>query len=545
MHVVRRFRVGGRQRYWAASGGLALLYVLLVWCLDVLPCQDLPQHLAYARIFMDYGRADLRFSELYVLPGHFEPYFTVYVVLAAIGSRLGLDAALRLLMSVFVVLTFASVHYLFAACYRDGKRRLTDPIWPSLLACLLVFSPSTLLGFLSFVLCVPLFLFGCGALVGWLGDHPQPSDRIVALFAGVMMSSIHVVAAGMFATFAILHFVLLRRWQRWLRLVAIVTSTAAVFSLWNRFGNVGVGRPPTFDLADASSRAFGLEIVNMLFRVTWSDPPATITYALWTVLGPFRMHVLPWMAVAAVVTALVARHQSVKSAGGEPWRHGARPTIVAFGVGSLFVPWGLFVPSEVTFINLRMMTLALGFVVTLVPPGWFASKRAQLALCAFCLFSLVHSSFRAFGFDAEARDALNLIAKVPSNKILMSLPFHNRTAHFGKLFRLSHFLPMYYAVRHGGINTQFWAKYTDHLPIAYQPGARPDHTPDWLPEKFEATHLLASDYLLMECADREDPPETQRASESAKRVVDREAVLVECRGRWCLYRLNANRSGLP
>ncbi len=529
-------RTGDRQRYWAALGGLALLYVGLVWSLPVLPCQDLPQHLAYARIFMDYDRADLRFRDMYALPAHFEPYFTVYLALAWLGARLGLEAALRLLLSVFVVLTFLSTHYLVSACYRDGTRRLAEPMWPSLLAGLLVFSPSTSLGFLSFVLCLPLFLFGCGALVGWLGEHPRPSDRIVALASGIAMSSIHVVAAGMFAAVAMLHFFGNRKWDQWIRLLAIVTTSAAVFSLWNRFGNVGVGRPPSFDFGESANRAFGLEIVNMLFRVTWSDPPATLTYLLWTVLGPFRLHVLPWVAVALGGMLFFAFRQS----GETRFRvvHAARRTVVAFAVCSLLVPWGLFVPSEITFVNLRMMTLALGLALSLVPPNWFGTVKAQAALVSFCLLHFAHSAYRGFGFAAEARAALDLVAKVPPNAILMSLPYHNRTAHFGKLFRLSHFLPMYYSVRHGGINTQFWAKYTDHLPIAYKPGARPDHTPDWLPETFEPAHLRASDFLLVQSADAEDPRDVQQASAAAKRVLDQEAVLLECRGLWCLYRLN-------
>src|SRR5262249_16325242 len=125
--------------------------------------------------------------------------------------------------------------------------------------------------------------------------------------------------------------------------------------------------------------------------------------------------------------------------------------------------------------------------------------------------------------------------------ILMSLPYHNRTDYFGKLYRLSHFLPMYYTIQHGGIATQFWAKYTDHLPIEYKPGVRPNHTPDSNPQKFQLTHLAASHYPLRQSANGEDPNDTQRVRKSTRETVQQNAELVACEGLWCLYRLNVKR----
>jgi hypothetical protein len=529
-----RFAPSERQIYWAAIAALIALLLATFWSVSVLPCQDLPQHLAYARIFIDYPRPDLRFSELYQLPKHFEPYFTIYFVLARLGSWMTLDVALRLVMSFFVVAVFLSSHHLVSACQRDGKRGWSAPAWPALLSCLLVFGPTTTLGFLSFALCIPVFLVASGAVVGWMGPHPHRSDPLVAVGACVLMPSMHVVAAGMFVGVVALHVLLNRKWRHARKGVALVLLTASVAAAWNRFGNLGVGRPPTFDFEDASSRALGLELVSSLLRLSWSDPPMVLSQVLWTVFGPYRWFPMFLVATSMGLTIAIVRSQP---RGKEPWNNPLRRTAVGFGLCSLVVPWGMYVPSEVTFINLRMMGLALGLCIALVDPAWFAARRAQLALVVLCIFCVCNYGVRAVRFDREAGTALRLVKVVPDNAILMSLTFHNRSDYFAKQFRLSHFLPMYYAVKQGGINTQFWAKYTDHLPIDYRPGKRPKHTPDWRPETVERSHLVESDYLLMQTATRDDPRDVRAASERAVRLVRDHGVEVACDGLWCLYRL--------
>ncbi len=73
----------------------ATAHLLFVWTVPILPCQDLPQHLSYARILLDYNRTDLPFREYYELPSHFQPYFLSHYLLAAVGRGIGLDGAVR------------------------------------------------------------------------------------------------------------------------------------------------------------------------------------------------------------------------------------------------------------------------------------------------------------------------------------------------------------------------------------------------------------------------------------------------------------------
>jgi hypothetical protein len=120
---------------------------------------------------------------------------------------------------------------------------------------------------------------------------------------------------------------------------------------------------------------------------------------------------------------------------------------------------------------------------------------------------------------------------------MMSLVFDGRSAQFGEQFRVTHFLPMYYMIFHDGINTQFWGRYTEHLPIGWRPGQRPASTPDWKPQEFSLTDLRDSDYLLFQSVAEDSPRDQQAATRRITALLERSTETIECRGLWCLYRI--------
>ena len=401
---------------------------------------------------------------------------------------------------------------------------------------LIPFAELTAMGFLAFMLTIPLFLAAAGALVGFMGEHRRRSDPIVLAVCALALPSLHVIAAGMFLLFV--GAMLVRRRPDWKKgAFAALLTLGAVF-VWGRLGGVGVGHANALDVKDAFSRGQGFDSLTILFRFSWSDPPTLLNYGMWSVFGPYRFDAIALMIVALAIAIFVAQR---------PWKTTAAPSAckraaILFAIVSAVVPWGMYAPSEATFINLRMMTLAVGLLVTLLPPAWFEARRPRLALVGLSMFMTLSFAHHAIGFSRESRSATALIERVPDNAVLMSLPYHDKTEHFGRLFRLTHFLPMYYTVRSGGINTQFWANYTEHLPVGYRRGKRPHHTPDWQPDKFEPSHLVASDYLLVQSPTASDPDATRKAHASAKQTIERQAETVACDGLWCLYRLQHDTS---
>src|SRR5262245_12412625 len=68
---------------------LVAVNLAVVWSVPALPAQDLPQHLAYVKILLDYDNPDLTFRYFYRLPERFHPYATVYRILAELAHWLG------------------------------------------------------------------------------------------------------------------------------------------------------------------------------------------------------------------------------------------------------------------------------------------------------------------------------------------------------------------------------------------------------------------------------------------------------------------------
>src|ERR1700722_13534173 len=93
-----------RENRWTV--GLLVANLALVWLLPLIPAQDLPQHLTYIRIFADYDSPDYPFKDFYTLPTGFQPYDTIYLLLAVIARHSSVLFALRLALSLYVVLIF-------------------------------------------------------------------------------------------------------------------------------------------------------------------------------------------------------------------------------------------------------------------------------------------------------------------------------------------------------------------------------------------------------------------------------------------------------
>jgi hypothetical protein len=518
---------------WPITLVMALAHLILVWVMPVLPAQDLPQHLAYARIIRDHGQADLPFSEYYRLPERFQPYFAAHYAMAALGRIVGIEAAGRLLFSIYVVAILFAFGFLMKTVH---GREHGGPGRAVLLGSLVVWNPVACMGFLEFLLTIPFLIMGVALSLRY-SEATAASYRDGALVVGtsLILVSLHMVAAGCFVLFAIIHALVNPSWKRLDVAVMAVAGSLAAFGGWALGGGAGVGSLSGVDWSEAQRRAHGLEFINDVFKIDWHDPAQKLNYLAWTVLGPFRPGPLVAVAVIlglAVWTILRARAGRPRRPAGQPNPY--RRTCLAFSVASWLCPWGFYVPSEITFLDLRLMTVAFALALACIPPQMFEPARARLALIATCSVLTLHFGFRAISFGAEAKVALRVLEKAAPGQTMTSLTFHNRSDHFAKQFRLTHFLPMYYTVRSGGINGQFWAKYTHHLPVDYLPGKRLKGPPDWRPWEVTKSHLSAVDYVVVQLATAEDSRQNRAAGESVVKGM----TPIVCEGLWCLYRGN-------
>jgi hypothetical protein len=517
----------------------------LVWGLPIIPAQDLPQHLSYVRIFADYDDPTLLLRQYYTLPTGFQPYDTLYLLLAAMARHSSVMIALRLTLTVYVALVFASFDLLSGAIH--GRPEGTRPMTTGVMASMLVWSSALTMGFFQYFLCMPLVVLVVAALVRGAQRDARRWTVLAAAGASAAVGSIHLVAAGALAVFAVLHTVLgLRRpdpWRRAMMSGTVVGTLAATLGLWHLLGGEILGAKRHIEVADAWRAAMGFEFVNSVLDTTWYDPTVTFNYICWGTLGPYR---LPGLAVAAasVVVCVTEISKAAMPPALGPEARGYARTAWAFALFTCLIPWGIQIPSEITWLNFRLIALAFALLLPLIPPRWFEVERARTALIGLALVYLGNFTVHAVGFNFEAASVTRLLARVPNRDVLLSLVFRSRSAYFAKGMRVTHFLPMYFTVLEGGICTQFWARYTEHLPIDYRHGKRPAQADDWNPSHFDETkHLRDAGWVLLQRATSDDATATQHDAARAEQRLGQRATLVECDGLWCLYRVRARESG--
>jgi hypothetical protein len=514
---------------------VVLANLALVWLLPILPCQDLPQHLAYAKIFADHETNAL-FQRYYALPERFQPYETTHVVLALIARISSVMTSIRVVMGVYVLLTFAGFHAFASAVHR---RPIREPLAIDLLAVLIVWSPATCMGFLPYVVCVPIFLFACASLLRATTRSRPRVHPAILVACSTLLGSIHLVAAGALLAFAILYVAFSSQSdrRRAIAAAAVVSATLLlVFVVWRSAGSLlGERATEGLSLREALAASAGFEAVNAMFRLTWHGLPTTLNYIVWTVLGPFRGIGLVLVAASAAPWIALLRRRI------DSWPKGQaslRKAAIAFFVFSALLPWGVAAPSEVTFLSLRMIGLAFALLLALVPPDVFGSRANHRALAAFSLFFVAHFAYRAAEFSKESAGLFRLLDRARPPGVLLSMSFHDESSAFATMFRLGHFLPLYYTVEAGGIDSQFWARYTAHLPIDYRPGMKPAQPDDWTPEQFDpARHLADVDFVLQHRAGAGDPGHVRKASARVEARLEAHTSKIACEGSWCLYRV--------
>jgi hypothetical protein len=524
----------------------ALLFLaanlVLVWALPLIPAQDLPQHLTYIRIFADYDSPGLPFSEFYALPqaNGFQPYDSVYLLMAWVARHSSVLFALRLTLSGYVVLMFVAYDALSGAIHgRESARR---PVASGVMASMLIWSSALAMGFLQYFLCVPFVLLTVAALVR--GSEKDAPDWVVlaAMPASMVVASMHLVAAGALAVFAVLHVLVgVRRPGVVTRLTmsgVVLGSLVTTLVLWHFWGGEVLGaKPRGIPFDEAWRNAQGFEFVNTLLETTWYDPPVTFNYLCWGTLGPYRIDglLVSLAGIVACAALVLPLHRA------EHLRPAARAygkTACGFVLFTCLVPWGIQVPSEITWLNFRLISLAFALLLPLIPPAWFELRRARVGLVGLAAVYLGNFTVHAIGFNREARDPIALLARVPNHEVVLSLVFRSRSSYFAKGIRETHFLPMYYTILYGGICSQFWAKYTEHLPIDYQPGKRPAQSDDWSPHTFdENKHLRDASWVLLQRATPDDPRGVQNDARKAEQKLATKADQVDCAGDWCLYQV--------
>ncbi len=423
-----------RALFFAALGLLTALSALPFWLTRILPMQDYPHFLLFARAFGDCRLPGSPFHGAYTTGFPLSPLVLPIVLTRAIARVSSFEAAGRALWTLYAVGLPLSALYLLSVLRRDP--------WCVLLVFPLVISYWVIGGFFAFATGMPLLLLGLAAAVRWL---EAPTRGRGAWLAAILAASF-LWHALIFAQLA-LDFGLLWCLHRAesgrarARALAPILPAALLFAAWVMASIQGHGpgrKPPLWPpLLDNAARFFAY-------------------------LGP-----LPQAAGAAFLVLLVLAVGAATEAAPQP---DARPAFrvktpftwlsIAAVLGYALLPSACFGVEGIN--NRQPYIAALLFVF-----GWSLPRRrgARALLlgavgCASAI-GLAHLAGRFAAFDRETAGASRLLDRVAPGQTLFASLDRASTSSFPEKPLVA--LDLYASIRGGGLPNASFAGYDINL----------------------------------------------------------------------------------
>jgi hypothetical protein len=505
---------------------LTLANVGLVFALPILGGHDLPQHLSYARILADYDNPSLALRDTFTLPEGSQAYFTTYYLLAALARCTGVMTACRVVYAAYALALPWAIASLVEAASEPSK----EPKLTVLLGPLLIWNPVSCMGFLPFMLALPVFVLAAAVMLRALGDPARRGAGLLALLS-VLLVSTHIVSAAFFVAFA--GFLALARPRRGVALFGVVAaSTVAALAAWQAVGPGPVAPLPSGALEDAIVKYGLVDGVAATFGVRWDSPAEKLDLLEATLLGPFPEYGKSVVAACLVVTACLVGRASTPASSA---RVALAWALVGFAGLVALLPASLAAPDDICLVDFRAMVVLVMLAVAAVDPRRFELPRARLALVSCVALVTVLWAHQLSGVAREGADVVKLVQRLGPRDVLLALAFHDRSEFLDEANSVTHYLPVYHTALNGGVTSLFWGKFSHHLPVGYRPGKEPPHPPDWKPWEFTRAHLDAASAVLVEWPDTDDGAVAVLGADPLRDELRHGFRSLECRGRWCLY----------
>lgn len=411
-----------------ALAGCAVVAALPLWLTQHPPIQDWPQHLAAIRVLHSFSDPAFGFERFFVLDVGRTQYLTVYFAAHVLAYLVGVAAALKLVASV----ALAALPLAIAALARELGRSPSA----GLLALPLTYSAHLILGFVNFVLALPL-MFVALALAARHRRRPRPylpwmasAFLVVCFYTHVVPFAIGGMGAAILGVGGSLRATLTRVLP--LALGALVAIPWLAFSPAGSTlrGALGSGdRKPVFLSAAENFDQIPLWLTDV-WRGEWD-----------------RYLLLAWSLIAALWLV----------AGAAAWlRDGGRGSLLrAVALGALPVACLVsyfYAPNGHAWIwpiNTRFLLLGLLLALPLVPAP---SPKPRLALAlASGTLSLVGFFFVAracLAFEREVGPLDRAVARIPPGQRVAGLIWSSGS----KVVEFSPFLHAvaYYQAARGG-----------------------------------------------------------------------------------------------
>jgi hypothetical protein len=466
--VVRPAPPSRDRHFYPVVFALTALAVAPFWLTRILPMQDYPQILVFARAYGDCHDPASPFSGTYTTGFPLSPLILPILLLRGLGAIAGLETAGRVLWTLYAVgLPAASIH-LLAVLGRDR--------WAVLLVYPILLSYWVIGGFFAFATAAPLLVLGLALGVRWL---EAPSWRRGAAFSALLcvVELWHaMVLAQILLDFGVL-WILFRAGIARARIRALVpvAPSLALFAAW--MGTTFVGHPP------GSRPPVWLPFVDTATHFFDFIGP--------TLPGATRAAQL--LAVVLLAGALAGLRRPRPGTASHPFRLANPFALLALiaVVSYLVLPTDGFGVQGID--NRQPWTAALLLVFGWTLPSRPAVRAALLAVVGGAgALVLVHLGRRFVAFDGESAGASRLIDRLGPGDTLLSPLRGGTTASFpGRPLAA---LELYATIRHGGLPNASFAGYDVNL-VRYvgNKNPMPGLIVDWL----RHPGLARFDYVLL------------------------------------------------
>ena len=470
------------------AAGIAVA-VLPFWLVDLLPFQDLPGHLATARVLHDLRVGSPLYESVYVRAPQPLPNTLFFALTDWLSYLMPLVTAARL------VLTTAAIALPLAALH--VARTFGRSPWLALYSLFMVFSYPLGRGFLAYAISIPILLV---TLAAAHRDAVAPTRRRGVTLAGLVAltffghAQIYLIAMLLGGVIAILSWDGVRALAR---RVAPYTIGSLPFAVW--FWRTFVVRAGQARISyAAASEGFGArwtpfgELIPTARRFVVAVFPSGADEVALAVMG----------ALLVLLLGLAVRGWWERRG-----RRGPRPRgwLRAYSlpiVAAVTLLCYFFVPAHMrgqASISFRFMPIAV-LLASLC--GAMPRRRAAAAALAVAITA------GASGWNAQvARELTSYEAtQIGHLEELLKLAEPGRRLGYLRMdtrsytsieWRAAWYLDAWYMVlRHGLVQMNFHYTYPNH--VAYAPGQEPPRTPRSSPGAFFARHLdRYFDYLLI------------------------------------------------